>query len=354
VHRDTVTSSAGSSEHECASPPAREPLFDQSIGDPGGPGFVVGPSRRPRQRRGGDRCDPQRVDEAPPSLPLRAGERALPPKPGRGGVWSNGPAKRSRHPRPPPPAARGERAFIAARRAGRTTPSAEIEESLVEPPISRAGCQAISERLCFAGTKWAAGDGAGQHPRDIRVDHADRLLVGEGENRPRGVRADSRQCEQRVEVIGHLPRIVLDEHAGRPVEIQRPAVVPEPCPCPHDFRGTGGGAHGRVREPTDETSEGLDHTRCLRLLEHHFTHQDPPRLPRLTPRQVSPQPGSRSENGMTDPGELPCGRGRRQTGRNRAVNSRHRRRTAGGALEAPRASRPSPCGGRSTPPRRAG
>ncbi len=57
-------------------------------------------------------------------------------------------------------------------------------------------------------------ENSGQHPADVGVDDRHSLAIGEGGDRPRGVRADAGQRQQRVHVIGDLAAMQLHERAG--------------------------------------------------------------------------------------------------------------------------------------------
>ena len=160
-----------------------------------------------------------------------------------------------------------------------------------------------------------ATDGAIEHATNVGVHGADRPPEGQRGDGPGRVRPHPRQPAERIEVVGHLPAVLLDDGDRRSPERQRPPVVAEAAPGPeHGGRG-GIGERRRRRELGEERAPGLGGAGGLGLLRHRLGHEDRPRVGGRAERE---RPAFRVEPGEDGVAELDRHRGSRRTGEGHA------------------------------------
>ena len=151
----------------------------------------------------------------------------------------------------PPRADVLDRAGRAARRAGGADHGAELHEGRARPGRPRGFDRQQGEGGDQVGRPGGrAGVGrAGHRPRhepaDVGVDDRLTLAVRERGHGPRGVLADARQREQRVEVGGHHAAVPLDDRHRALPQPQRPPRVAESPPHPDRLGGRIRGLVGR-------------------------------------------------------------------------------------------------------------
>ena len=122
---------------------------------------LVGPPAGFRQPRHAERCLPQSLEQAPPALPVRAGERSLWAAPSgcarQGSSDGRRPARRQAHRRA------ADSPHVGAPR--RAHGGAEVEHGLVELPRVAGGHQPVTERRRPpAGSAALPATAAGEHP----------------------------------------------------------------------------------------------------------------------------------------------------------------------------------------------
>ena len=179
---------------------------------------------------------------------------------------------------PSPTASRLDRTLRADRRRS-ADGGAEIHQDLVPGPALTARDERVGGGLdALRGQPRPTR--AGQHAADVGVDDRHILLVREREHGAGRVRADARKGEQFVERVGHDAAMSIDDRLRGEVQIARPARVSEALPQPQHVAERCVGAGRRRRERREERFPLRDHTRCLRLLEHHLGDEDRPRIAR--------------------------------------------------------------------------
>ncbi len=341
--------------------PDHQPLVHQSGGHPLGPFPVAGPPGGCGQIVRGHRTPPQGVDQAAPALPVRAVEAGL------AGGHAGRPGGRigSRSAGSGPTAAAADRAVATRRGAGCAQAGPQVEEGLVEGPAPAGRHHGVDQPLGLGRRHRPAGGGPGQYPAGVGVDHADIGFEGEGDDGPGGVGTDPGQGQQVGQGRRHPTAVLLHHRPGGQVETAGATVVPEPLPGAEDLPQGGGGARGRIGKAVEEPVVGRYHPGQLGLLGHHLADQHRPRVTGAPPRQFRPPRAATigrppRVDGPTQPGQTapvgrPVGGGGAGPGRHRpTLTPRRRPRRAGGGAGRRPASTPSPCGGRSRPPRRAG
>ena len=128
---------------------------------------------------------------------------------------------------------------------------------------------------------------ASQQAGDVRLDDRDGLIMGESSNGVRGVPANSRKAVNRLDRIGKLARILLDDDLRGGVEVTRPGIIPESLPGVENFAFGGSGEGGKVREPLHPHLIVGDDRGDLRLLEHEFRNQHCVGISGAAPRQIA-------------------------------------------------------------------
>ena len=200
---------------------------------------TIGPSagRAPPWSRGHRRSRRRAWTRRPRPLPVRSGEGGLRAHRGTEPRQGSG----SEQPSTFPSALPAQGAEVA-RRAGRGAHrGTEIEHGLVELPRPSGRQQAVGHRLGLAHRQPRPGHAAGQYPQHVGVDRRHVGPEGERPHRPGGVRPDAGQRAQGPLVGGDGTSVlVLDRH-GRPVQIERPAVVAQTRPEPHHVARPGPG-----------------------------------------------------------------------------------------------------------------
>ena len=84
------------------------------------------------------------------------------------------------------------------------------------------------------------------------------LAVGEDGDRTRGVVADAREREERVDVVGHDAAVPLGDLHGRRVQPERATRVAERRPGAHGLAGRDGGEIGGGRPAVEPLLEARD------------------------------------------------------------------------------------------------
>ncbi len=129
-------------------------------------------------------------------------------------------------------------------------------------------------------------DHPADHAPDVRIDRRHWTSEGDGRHGPRRVWADAGQILKRGQVIGHRPAVPLDDGRRGSMQSDRATVVAEPRPRAHGIGHGSGRQRGRRGEAAGEAHPRDLDTRDLRLLEHDFRHEHPPRVAGRAERQV--------------------------------------------------------------------
>ena len=276
------------------------------------------------------RPPPGRRGAGSPGQPMTAASSAGAPGPWRSAAtsrprpWRSDPAKRGLAPRTRPaeptagigvrpagcgasahPARTGQRPQAGRTGAGtRVAPRSSRAWFHAQPRPSGHGCVGATLHLAAAagaGRPWRARTRA-----DVRVQHADVGLEGEGQHRPGGVRPDAGQGQQR-----RPGRRGGGRRGARPRRHPPPATGSPPAGCSrdrppqllHHVAGRRGGAGGRRGEAGQEGVPAGHDPVDLGLLEHHLADQHRPRVTGLPPRQVAGPPGRppRQQAGVDTP-----------------------------------------------------
>ncbi len=178
-----------------------------------------------------------------------------------------------------------DRAAVAAR-LGSAPRRTQVHHDLVPVPGATLGHPAVREllgRLGGQGTTLATSE----HPGDVGVDHADLGLVGEGQHRSGGVRADARQVEQGLDGRRQPAAVLLDTPACGEPEVAGTTRIAESAPLLEHLGERSGSACARVGPPFQEASPTGHHPCGLGLLQHDLADQHPPRVTGVAPRQVA-------------------------------------------------------------------
>ena len=148
-------------------------------------------------------------------------------------------------------------------------------------------------------------------------------------------------------VVWHDSLVGRHDGHGRPVQVQRAPVVPQPRPQADHRCRSGRRAGRRCGEGRQEALVVRHHAVHLGLLQHDLGDEDRPGVPRAPPGQVALVLNPPFQQAAPEAPD-PIGRERR------GLSPRRRRRRVAGAPARPRSSTPSACAGSSRPPRRAG
>ena len=303
-------------------------LGRQSIG----PGGIAAHHRR--QSFGWHRPSHQRFHQPATGLAIAAVESGLRPADPR---RTNGRIL----PATPPGAAAGQRTHLALRRSWAGTALHRDPSGTGSTPTTRPAEVPSRRRPAPPSVTGRGRRHAAEHAGDVGVDDRDICFERERQHGPRRVGADPRQPQQArrgSRGTRRAPRSAWPRHAGSGLDadsrVPATAEARRPTMPPHTTAG--------VRKRREERLPLRDHPQRLRLLQHHLTDEDRPRVAGLSPRQIA-QPR------QAPPQDLGVDLCSRRFSR----STRRRRRTVAGARERCRASTPSPCDGSSRPPGRA-
>ena len=126
-----------------------------------------------------------------------------------------------------------------------------------------------ADRRCLA-----ARQGAPEDPPDVRVHRAHPHTERDRGDRPGGVRPDARQALQGGDVARDPALVVFDDGPRRAAQVQRPAVVAHPLPCPEDVGRARFGERLDGRKALEEPGPRVDDPGDLGLLGHHLRDED--------------------------------------------------------------------------------
>ena len=181
---------------------------------------------------------------------------------------------------------------------GHTAQRGALGRHTVEPRSISAAVQSAG-RSTAASASASAWSGAGREPGriahdrptedppDVRVDGADRPAEGDREDRPRGVRPDTGQPLEVLDVAREAASELVDDDPGGPLEVERPTVVTEPAPGAKDVGGRRGRQRLDGREPTDERVPRRRAAGDLGLLEDRLRHEHQVRVRRAPERELA-------------------------------------------------------------------
>jgi hypothetical protein len=142
----------------------------------------------------------------------------------------------------------------------------EVQQGLIVLPPSSRRDEVVGNVLRLGDGECSVRNGARQDAPDVRVDDSDVALEGECEDGAGRVGPDARKPEQRAEVVGDAPVVLLDDFAGCPVQVAGAAVVPEPAPDVEEVTKRSLRARGGSVEPFAELLEDGRRPGYLRLL----------------------------------------------------------------------------------------
>jgi len=125
--------------------------------------------------------------------------------------------------------------------------------------------------------------------------------------------------------------VLFRDGDGRPVQIERPPVVPQPGPQTHDIARSGSGTVADRGKGLEECLVGGDDPIHLRLLQHDLADENAPWITGGAPREITPVCGTPLEQSALEPPD---------SGRRRRLSPRRRRRRGGGAPERALSSTP--------------
>jgi hypothetical protein len=207
----------------------------------------------------------------------------------------------------PPGAQLGHRAPGALRPGGGADQGAELHHRDRPRGRGRLVLREQVRRECTLGgsdrasRELDAGDGPGEHPADVGVEHDVPATVGEGGDGGRGVVAHTRQVDQLFVGGRHLAPMAVHHRHGRCVQAQRAPRVAEAPPHPDRLARA---LRRQVRGSRPALQPGRVHRQHpgdRRLLEHELRdHHRPRRGRRAAPGQVAGVVGVPGEDGFPE------------------------------------------------------
>lgn len=163
---------------------------------------------------------------------------------------------------------------------------AEIEHRLIPTPSLSLGHRSVGVELRLLGVQRLAGP-ASKDASGVHVDNAYGFFEGEHEDGPGCVGPESGQRQQLSQVTWQRATVVVTDGNCAAMQVECASVVTHPMPRGDDGRLGRVRARRRRRELLEERLPDRHHASDLCLLQHHFAHEDRPRIASVAPGQIT-------------------------------------------------------------------